>query len=212
MSGSLTPNTPLFVKTHDFLVWLLRHTQRFPKNLRHSYMLRLETVAFEFQKALLMGNAVRGAERSRWLGRADGKLVCLRALLRFACDVYWLIRGGLTKPLDRMNGSNSVPFMNHNSSGVVMTVVIKAMKTNMQKTLSVMTPKSLPTLITISSIKPRVFIIAPIQSASRVENPPSLAAMLQPPSFPKIAQPSTASRNSQCVPDSSVPMLVRSPV
>ena len=25
MSGSLTPNTPLFVKTHDFLVWLLRH-------------------------------------------------------------------------------------------------------------------------------------------------------------------------------------------
>ena len=30
------PTTPLFVKTHDFLLWLLRHTQRFPKNLRHS--------------------------------------------------------------------------------------------------------------------------------------------------------------------------------
>ena len=29
------PDTPLFVKTHDFLLWLIRHTQRFPKNLRH---------------------------------------------------------------------------------------------------------------------------------------------------------------------------------
>lgn len=35
------PTTPLFVKTHDFLLWLIRHTQRFPKNLRHSYTLKL---------------------------------------------------------------------------------------------------------------------------------------------------------------------------
>jgi Reverse transcriptase (RNA-dependent DNA polymerase) len=26
-----TPDTPLFVKTHDFLLWLIRHTQRFIK-------------------------------------------------------------------------------------------------------------------------------------------------------------------------------------
>ncbi|MCH5373243.1 MAG: four helix bundle protein [Planctomycetes bacterium] len=31
-----TPKTPLFVKTHDFLVWLLGRTQRFPKHHRHS--------------------------------------------------------------------------------------------------------------------------------------------------------------------------------
>jgi len=31
------PDTPLFVKTHDFNVWLVNHTQRFPKNLRYSY-------------------------------------------------------------------------------------------------------------------------------------------------------------------------------
>ena len=35
------PKTPLFVKTHDFTVWLLRHTQRFLKNLRYSYTIRL---------------------------------------------------------------------------------------------------------------------------------------------------------------------------
>lgn len=59
------PQTPLFVKTHDFLVWLLRHTQRFPKHLRHSYTLKLENLAFEFQEAILMGNVDRGRERSR---------------------------------------------------------------------------------------------------------------------------------------------------
>jgi len=84
------PTTPLFVKTHDFLLWLIRHTQRFPKNLRHSYTLKLENVALEFQEAILMANSVRGGERSRWLALADGKLVCLRALLRLAYDLQLL--------------------------------------------------------------------------------------------------------------------------
>ena len=90
MTATSTPNTPLFVNTHDFLLWLLRHSQRFPKNLRHSYTLRLETAGFEFQEALLMANAVRGTQRSQWLGRADGKLLCLRALLRFSYDLELL--------------------------------------------------------------------------------------------------------------------------
>ena len=59
-----TPDTPLFVKTHDFLLWLIRHTQRFPKNLRQSYTLKLESMAFDFQEAILMANAVRGPARS----------------------------------------------------------------------------------------------------------------------------------------------------
>ena len=85
-----TPDTPLFVKTHDFLVWLLERTQRFPKNLRQSYTLKLENAAFDFQEAILMANAARGADRGRWLERADGKLVCLRALLRLSFDLKLL--------------------------------------------------------------------------------------------------------------------------
>ena len=78
------PDTPLFVKTHDFLLWLIRHTQRFPKNLRHTLTNKLETTALDFQQAILMANAVRGADRSQWLVRGDGRLICLRALLRLA--------------------------------------------------------------------------------------------------------------------------------
>ncbi len=90
------PDTPLFVKTHDFLVWLLRHTQRFPRNLRHSYTVKLETMGFDFQEALLMANQVRGRDRMEWLERADGRLVCLRALLRFAYD-FELLAGTQVK-------------------------------------------------------------------------------------------------------------------
>jgi len=77
-----SPDTPLFVKTHDFLLWLIRHTQRFPKNLRYTYTQRVEGLALEFQEAILMANSVRAEARRRWLESADGKLVCLRALLR----------------------------------------------------------------------------------------------------------------------------------
>lgn len=53
--------TPLFVKTHDFNVWLFQHTQRFPKHLRHTYTNRLESSALGFEEALLPANAARGA-------------------------------------------------------------------------------------------------------------------------------------------------------
>ena len=47
-----TPNTPLFVKTHDFNVWLLNHTRRFPKHFRYSLTQRIENLAFEFEECL----------------------------------------------------------------------------------------------------------------------------------------------------------------
>ncbi len=105
------PTTPLFVKTHDFLLWLIRHSQRFPKNLRHSYTLKLKIVALEFQEAILMGNSVRGVARSQWLAQADGKLVCLRALLRLAYDLQLLAgtqvqhTAGLVDELGRLLGA-----------------------------------------------------------------------------------------------------------
>ena len=84
------PQTPLFVKTHDFIVWLLKHTNRFPKNLRHSYTNRLEGTALDFQEAILMANVVRGKQRREFLEIADGKLLFLRSLLRYTIDLQLL--------------------------------------------------------------------------------------------------------------------------
>jgi hypothetical protein len=98
----LVPDTPLFVETRDFLLWLMKHTQRFPKNLRHSYTNKLELMALEFQEALLLANAVRGPERSRWLAEGDGRLVCLRALLRLAHALQLLGGNQLKYAAERM--------------------------------------------------------------------------------------------------------------
>jgi len=57
------------------MVWLLRHTQRFPKHLRHSYTNRLELLGLEFEEAILMANTVRGRRRLELLETADGKLL-----------------------------------------------------------------------------------------------------------------------------------------
>jgi len=78
------PDTPLFVKTQDFILWLIRHTQRFPKNLRQSYTTRLESTMFDFQECILMANTVRGKRRAELLDAADGKLLFFRGLLRLA--------------------------------------------------------------------------------------------------------------------------------
>jgi hypothetical protein len=69
------PNTPLFVKTHDLTVWMLQHTQRFPKDLRHSHTVRLENACFDFQEQLLLANACRGKDRQARLESADAKLL-----------------------------------------------------------------------------------------------------------------------------------------
>ena len=80
------PSTPLFVKTHDFNTWLLGHTQRFPKHLRHTLTHRIETLAYDFEEKIIMANSLRGEERLRALQQADGILMCLRVRIRYAAD------------------------------------------------------------------------------------------------------------------------------
>jgi len=80
------PDTPLFVKTHDFNVWLLGRTRRFPKHFRYTLMQRLENLALEFEELLLMANVYRAGERRKLLQQADGVLLCLRMRLRYTLD------------------------------------------------------------------------------------------------------------------------------
>ena len=68
-----------------------------------------------------------------------------------------------------------------------MNVVIRAIITIMEKSAGEITFRSSPMLRITSSIKPRVFISIPSEVASRQLSPPTRAAMLVPPSFPKTA-------------------------
>ncbi len=50
--------SPIFTKTYDFLLWLLQHTGKFPRNERFRLAKRLEDGIFDFYE-LLMESAHR---------------------------------------------------------------------------------------------------------------------------------------------------------
>jgi galactokinase len=84
MSPSERKESPLFVKTRDFMVWLFGHTSRFPRQYRHTLTERTERAMIEFQRCL--GAAALLKQRDA-LDRAELELWQARQLLRMAHDV-----------------------------------------------------------------------------------------------------------------------------
>ena len=82
----------------------------------------------------------------------------------------------------------------------------------MQATAGGITPRSMPTLITISSMSARVFMNTPTHEASPAGIPPSRAARPQPPHLPSTATAITAAAQPQASGVLSEPMVVRRPV
>ena len=74
--------SPIFSKTYDFLLWLLAHTDRFPKSERFRLGQRLENAAFEFHGHLVA--AARAAQPAVELAQADLALERLRLYLRLS--------------------------------------------------------------------------------------------------------------------------------
>jgi hypothetical protein len=61
--------SPIFVKTHDLLVWMAPLLTGFPKDQRFRLAARLENCLFGFQELLL--RAARTADKKISLGEAD---------------------------------------------------------------------------------------------------------------------------------------------
>jgi hypothetical protein len=57
--------SPIFGKTYDFILWLLHHTEKFPKSERFRMAKRLEDTAFDFYELLI--TAARSTARRRQL-------------------------------------------------------------------------------------------------------------------------------------------------
>lgn len=73
------------------------------------------------------------------------------------------------------------------NTGVVATVVTIAIITNIAKSIGFNAPRSMATFKTISSMRPRVFIKMPRETACLQGRPVSHAATLLPPNFPSDA-------------------------
>jgi hypothetical protein len=87
------PETPIFIRTFDFLTWLLPATNHFPRAHRHTFTVRLLDAAFELNDRLEAANHRQGRERLAELRAADEALDRVRTYLRLAARWEWLSPG-----------------------------------------------------------------------------------------------------------------------
>lgn len=75
--------SPIFTRTSDFIIWLLDHTEKFPKSERFRMAKRLEDSVFSFYELLI--EATRSTKRKRQLLiQADVELEKLRLYVRMS--------------------------------------------------------------------------------------------------------------------------------
>lgn len=79
--------SPLFVKVHDLLQWLIPLTLKFPREHRFVVTQQVQQTAFEFQARIF--DARHGVDLPRSLRLADACMARLRALLRLCAD--WML-------------------------------------------------------------------------------------------------------------------------
>jgi four helix bundle protein len=84
---------PIFVRTFDFLTWLLPATNHFPRAHRFTFTRRLLDAAFDLLERLQEANHRQGAERLALLKEADAALDKVRLYLRMAARWEWLSAG-----------------------------------------------------------------------------------------------------------------------
>ncbi len=81
----MSKQSPIFIKTEVFMVWLLEHTRKFPKYERFRLAKWMEDAVREFHECLI--RAAQAEEPRQQLLEADIQLDLLRAYLRLAVEL-----------------------------------------------------------------------------------------------------------------------------
>lgn len=79
--------SPLYVRTYDFLLWLIPQVQKFPRVHRFGLAERIQRLALDFQDSLVAAGKAQGKIRLDRLRRADLQLAQLRVWLRLVRDL-----------------------------------------------------------------------------------------------------------------------------
>lgn len=86
------PQSPLFIKTYDFLRWLILLTLKFPKSQRFLLAERLSKMVLDFYD-LILEAAMEPEQRSDYLREADKLLTKIRLYIRLSHDLHCLSLG-----------------------------------------------------------------------------------------------------------------------
>ena len=87
---NLMNESPLFVRTYDFLLWLMPQSQKFPRIYRFTLAERVQRLALDFQDTLVAAGKSKGTSRFEKLKSADIQLEQLRTWIRFAAITNYL--------------------------------------------------------------------------------------------------------------------------
>lgn len=78
--------SPLFVRTYDFLLWFIPQVQKFPRIYRFTLSERVQRLALDFQDTIIAAGKSNSIQRKNHLQSADIQLEQLRIWIRFARD------------------------------------------------------------------------------------------------------------------------------
>ena len=79
--------SPLFVRTYDFLLWFIPQVQKLPRIHRFGLAERIQRLALDFQDAIVAAGKSTGTPRREKLALADIQLEQMRVWIRFARDM-----------------------------------------------------------------------------------------------------------------------------
>lgn len=85
--------SPLFSRTHDLILWLIPHAQKFPRAHRFGLGERVQTTALDFQDLLVAAGKTTGAQRQGLLLQADIRLAQLKRWARVCVELALLSPG-----------------------------------------------------------------------------------------------------------------------
>jgi hypothetical protein len=76
----------VFVRTYDFISWIIPHVIKFPRIHRFGIGERIQRLVFDFQDRLVAAGKSTGIKRIENLRQADIQLEQIRVWIRFARD------------------------------------------------------------------------------------------------------------------------------
>jgi len=82
--------SPLFVRTHDLLLWLIPHVQKYPRIHRFGLAERVQRLALDFQDSIVAAGKSRQEARRIQLNQADIQLEQLRSWIRMSHELNLL--------------------------------------------------------------------------------------------------------------------------
>ena len=86
----MSDNVPVFTLWEEFVIWMLHHTDKFPKSKRFSFSLRIENLILDILQDIVRASYSKPYQKIQYLESINLNLTVLRIFLRVAMKEKYL--------------------------------------------------------------------------------------------------------------------------